>query len=479
MASPVGGEPPLVVDLDGTLIKSDLLVETLIDASRRSPWVLLLLPLWLLRGRASLKRQLAMRAGVKAATLPYRPEVVTLMDEARRAGRRTVIATASDMNVAREVARHVGCDDLLASDGKTNMKGHHKRDALVHRYGEGGFDYVGDSHADVEVWRAARQALVVGGNPGVTAAARRVAPEARELPADPRRPSAWLRALRLHQWPKNLLVLVPLLTAHRWNDAEALRRAMFAFLAFCLVASAIYVANDLLDLASDRRHDSKKRRPFASGELPLIGGVAIVPLLLAAGLGLALATTTPLLAAAVATYVVVALAYSLRLKQRAGVDVLVIAALYTLRIVGGALAVQVVLSHWLAAFSLFFFLSLALAKRHGELAKHLARAEVEAPVPGRGYLPTDAPLVASLGTASGYLAVLVLALYINSETVAVLYSRPWLLWALPVLVLYWITRAWLLAHRGVLAEDPLSFALRDRVSYAVVAGMLACVVAAT
>lgn len=479
MAFPMEAEPPLVVDLDGTLVRSDLLLETLLAAARRSPSTLLRLPFWLAGGRAALKRELASRASVPVATLPYRAEVLALVEEALRAGRRVVLATASDERVAREVARHVGFSDVVASDGTRNMKGQAKREALVARYGERGFDYVGDSPADVPVWTSARRAFVAGHAPGVLDAARRVAPEATRVPAVAAPPQPWLRVLRANQWPKNLLVLVPLLTAHAWNEPGAFAQAVVAFAAFCLVASAIYVANDLLDLPADRLHERKRRRPFAAGDVDLRWGFALVPLLLAASVALAALASGTGLALAIATYAIVALAYSLRAKQVVGVDVLVIAFLHTLRIVGGAAAVAVPVSHWLLAFSMFIFLSIALAKRHGELAKHLAQASPPGAVPGRGYVPADAPVVASLGTASGYMAVMVLALYINSETVAVLYSRPWLLWAIPVLVLYWVTRAWILTHRGTIAEDPLSFALRDPPSYAVAGLLVLCVLFAT
>ena len=478
MAIPMDSEPPLVVDLDGTLIRSDMLLESMLAALRRAPATALWIPLWLLRGRAVLKRELATRAQVGVEALPYRAEVVALVRNAGREGRRVVLATASDATLARDVAAHVGgFSEVLASDGVRNLKGAAKSQALVNRFGERGFDYVGDSAADAAVWKRARRALVVGG-PALLALARASSPEASAVESVPSGGSRWLRALRLHQWPKNLLVAVPLLTAHRWTDPHALATSLAAFFAFCLVASAIYVANDLMDLAADRQHDTKCHRPFASGEIGIAAGLAAIPLLLVAGWTLALATSAGF-AWALGAYAVIAIAYSLRLKQLAVVDVMVIGGLYTLRIVGGALAIGVVLSQWLLAFSLFVFLSLALVKRHGELAKHLGRDAPASLLPGRGYRPADAPLVAQLGTASGYLSVLVLALYLNSDTVAILYTRPMWLWALPVLVLYWITRVWLLAWRGALAEDPLSFALHDGVSYLVVALMVLCVLVAT
>lgn len=439
---------PLVVDLDGTLIKSDMLLETLVATLRARPWLLPAVPLWLARGRAHLKRELALRAPVAPHELPYRVEVLVRVAGERARGRRLVLATASDEHIARRIAAHLGMfDEVLASDGRRNLKGAAKCHALVERFGERGFDYLGDGVADGEVRAAARRVMLVDHS------ASRLAPLA--------------RALRIGQWPKNLLVFVPLLTAHRVSDADALLRSLVAFAAFCLAASAIYLANDLIDLSADRAHEVKRRRPFAAGDLGIGWGVALIPALLAASIALA-ATLGREPALAIALYLAMALAYSLALKRVVALDVLVIAALYALRILAGALAIDVVVSDWLFAFSMFFFLSLAFAKRHAELARFPAAAEApQRAVPGRGYRAGDLPAVALLGAINGYLSIVVLAFYITSHEVLVLYRHPAVLWSMAVLLLYWITRTWLLVHRREMDEDPLSFALRDPVSYAV------------
>ncbi|MGZ5113529.1 MAG: UbiA family prenyltransferase [Usitatibacter sp.] len=468
MDPPMDEELPLVVDLDGTLIKSNMLLETLVAALHRKPWLLFALPFWLLRGRAGLKRELAGRVAISPRELPYRDEVVKWLGEERGRGRRMVLATASDEKVARSIADHLGTfDEVVASDGRSNLKGPAKRRALVERYGERGFDYAGDGVADLEVWASARRAIVVTDSPDLFARAGRAATQAHEIRIERKGAGVLWKALRIQQWPKNLLVFVPLVTAHLVNDSGAVAQSVAAFAAFCLAASAIYVANDLIDLQADRLHDSKRLRPFASGDLALGWGLALPPLLFALGFAVAAAVGRGL-ALAVACYAVAGLAYSSALKRVAIMDVIVIAGLYTLRLVGGAAAIQVELSDWLFAFSMFIFFSLAFAKRHAELAK-FPREEAlgDAKVPGRGYRPSDLPFVAILGAVSGYLSVMVLALYITSHEVLALYQRPSVLWAMAVLMLYWITRVWLLAHRRELNEDPLSFALHDPVSYAV------------
>lgn len=469
-------QPPLVVDLDGTLVRTDMLHETLLGALQRSPWILFLIPFWLLRGRAALKRELALRSELSAAHLPYRAEVLDWVRGEHDAGRRVVLATAADEGIAQRVAAHVGAfDEVLASDGVRNVKGEGKRAALVERFGERGFDYAGNESADLGVWSSARCALVVSSDPRLLAAASRCALQARQIPVASPSWSAVIRAIRVQQWPKNLLVFVPLLTAHKTGDPAAVAAAVICLLAFCLVASAIYIANDVLDLASDRAHPVKRSRPFAAGDLAVAWAFALVPLLIAAALAVAWANG-PALAAVVATYAVVGLAYSLRLKRWALVDVLVVAGLYSLRIFGGAVAIDVPLSDWLLGFSMFIFISVALAKRHAELRRSRAEGSDEGErVPGRGYRPSDLPFIATLGVATGLMSVAVFALYITGADVTALYARPHLLWADAMLILYWISRIWMLAQRGTLGEDPLSFALRDRVSY-VVGGLMVLVV---
>jgi 4-hydroxybenzoate polyprenyltransferase/phosphoserine phosphatase len=459
--------PPLCVDLDGTLLRSDLLVESTLAMLGHRPWLVFALPLWALRGRAHLKRAIARRGPVAPEGLPYDPRVLQALDKAGREGRHRVLCTASDEGLAAPLAAHLGCfDEILASDGVTNLGGRAKARALVERFGERGFDYAGNAPIDLDVWTHARRAIVVNAGAALAAKAAERCEVTAHWPSDGGGARTWVKALRLHQWLKNLLVFVPLLAAHRFLEIEALAAAMAAFVAFGLCASGVYLLNDLLDLPVDRQHPRKRLRPFAAGRLPLIQGVALAPALTLAGLALAL-WTSPLFAVVLAGYYALTLAYSLRLKRVPMLDVLVLAALYTVRIIGGTVAIASTLSFWLLAFSMFIFLSLAMLKRYTELAAMAGDGKTSAA--GRGYTTADLPLVQSLGGAAGYLAVLVLALYINSPESLALYARPEMLWLLCPLMLFWVSRTWLVAHRGGMHDDPVVFAVTDRVSQIIVA----------
>jgi 4-hydroxybenzoate polyprenyltransferase/phosphoserine phosphatase len=457
-------EPVLCVDLDGTLVATDLLHESLVRGVKRSPWTLVRCAGWLASGRARLKEGLAADCEVEAHLLPYREEVVTFLREEHARGRRIVLATASWSTLASQVAGHLGLfDQVLATSAQGNLKGSAKARALVAAFGERGFDYVGDSRADFEVWRHARKAYAVG-------------PVARAMPGDIRvervfavASSGWraaLRAMRPHQWTKNLLVFVPLLAAHRLADAGSVLAALQGFAAFCLAASSAYLLNDLADLGADRAHARKRSRPLAAGELSIAAG-ALLAIACLAGSFLAAWSLPRGFGAWLAAYVALTLLYSFALKRRAVVDVITLAGLYTIRIVAGAFAIAVALSFWLLAFSMFLFFSLALVKRYAELLGPASGGE--AALPGRGYIPGDREVVLALGTASGMMSALVLALYMNGDTVLTLYSHPGALWLLCPLLLYWIARVWLIAARGRMDDDPVLFAARDATSYFVAA----------
>jgi 4-hydroxybenzoate polyprenyltransferase len=453
---------PLCIDLDGTLVRSDLLVESFFSLLAHNFPVALKVPFWLFRGKAHLKAEVARRAHLDVAALPYNERLLSYLREQRAAGRPLVLATASPEKLARQVADHLGLfDEVIATRGDLNLKGAHKAEALVGRFGERGFDYAGNEHADLAVWRHSRRAIVVDPDPGVSRAARAAAEIETVIENERAGLRDYLKALRLHQWSKNVLVFVPLIAAHRAGEIPLLLQAVFAFLAFGLCASSVYLLNDLLDLPADRAHPRKRARPFAAGTIPILHGVALIPLLLLASAGLTL-LLPPLFAATLALYYLSTLAYSLSLKRLVLVDVLLLAGLYTVRVLAGAAAVVVTPSFWLLAFSIFLFLSLALAKRHAELKVLLKQGTEKSR--GRGYHAADIDALMSLGSAAGYMAVLVLALYINSPTVRDLYHRPEVIWLLCPLLLYWISRVWLGAHRGKLHDDPVVFAFKDHVS---------------
>jgi 4-hydroxybenzoate polyprenyltransferase len=461
---------PLCVDLDGTLVATDTLWESALALLHTRPLRALLLPAWLVSGRAALKRALAHAAPIDVATLPYRAEVLAYIAEARAAGRRVVLVTASTRAIAERVAAHTGVfDDVLASDAE-NLKGTRKREALVARFGERGFEYVGDSRADLAVWAAAGAGSLVGGSRALAAGLAARTTLARELAVRRGGVAAWLRALRVRQWLKNLLLFLPLLAAHRFGDVTAALAAGVGFFAFGLTASAIYLANDLFDLPADRAHPSKRERPFAAGTLSIPAGLAAIPLAL--GAAAALASSLPAeFGAALAFYVLMNALYTLWLKRVVLADVALLGGMYALRVVVGGLATRIPVSTWLIAFSLFFFLSLAFLKRFAELRR--LRDEGASATPGRGYVPSDAPVLLALGPACAVVSALVLGLYVEGDAVATLYRMPDVLWALIPLLVYWSGRIWLLAQRGELDDDPILFTTRDRGSYLVAALALA------
>lgn len=453
---------PLVVDLDGTLIHTDMLHESALRALRDRPLDVLRMPYWLLQGKAVLKRQLARHACFDATSLPYNLLLLEWLREQRSAGRRLILCTASDIAIATSIAEHLGLfEAVMASDGSLNLAGRHKAEALVRRFGEAGFDYAGNSRTDLAVWRRARRAIVVNGGAALAGAAALDCPVEQVFPPPAVGIRTWGRVLRVHQWLKNILLLVPLLAGHMLGDMAALRALLLAFVAFCLCASAVYIANDLLDLESDRQHPRKRMRPFASGRVPAWMGVLLAPLLLLASYALAQRVGMAF-SAWLTAYFLLTCAYSLGLKRLILIDCLVLAVLYTLRIVAGAAAAGNSLSFWLLAFSVFLFLSLAFVKRYAELQVQMLNGREK--VHGRGYFTSDAPLVQMLGITSGYASAVVLALYLNSDAVRVLYRTPEVVWGAVPAMLFWISWIWMKAHRGEMHDDPLVFAMQDKAS---------------
>lgn len=467
-------EVPLVVDLDGTLIRTNLLNEAASAFVCRSPWRAASIALWLRRGKLELKRELAARHALEATTLPFNEDVLAFVRAERGRGRPVVLATASLNNQATEIADHLGVfDDVLASTPGRNLRAEAKRDLLVERYGEGGFDYIGNHRDDRVIWASARHAYVVSQDPRLIRQVDRVA---QVFPAGTvSTAQALVKAARPHQWVKNLLVVLPLLAAQLLGDPQAVLSTALAFIAFSLTASSVYVLNDLADVSSDRVHPSKRRRPFAAGDLDLRTGWLVWPLLLVAAFTLSVATLPGYFTLALAGYLVLTVCYTVDLKRRLVVDALALALLYTIRVIAGAAATGAVLSFWLLTFSLFFFLSLAFLKRVSELSQ--AR-RLSAEVRGRGYVSEDLELLSSFGVTAGYAATVVLALYVNDERTAVLYDTPEILWATVPLILFWVSKAWLVAHRGNMHEDPILYAVRDRVSLMTGGLVLAVFVAA-
>ena len=457
--APTTATRPLCVDLDGTLVKTDTFAQALLLLIRTRPVALLSMPRWLSGGLAAFKRRVAQEVELDPAALPYHSLLLPFLKSEREKGRTLLLVTASDSIPARAIAAHLGLfSEVMASDGITNLKASRKRDALVTRFGAKGFDYAGNATDDLPVWEAAAAVFVVNPcNPVRHALKNR---PVRIFEDRSPRWQAWLKALRIHQWTKNSLIFLPMLLAHELTTPTLYVQAALAFFSFSFAASAIYIFNDLFDLHADQHHPRKKNRPFAAGNLNLAAAAGAAPLLVMAALSVSLLLPA-LFTEVLLLYLVITTLYSWRLKQLALLDVLTLAALYTIRILAGTAAYGVETSIWLIEFSLAIFLSLALVKRYAELREALEARPEEIGARGRGYHTRHLPWLARFGIASGALSVIVLAFYINSEKVIQFYKHPAALWILCPLMLYWIARIWKLAISGKLSDDPLDFAARD------------------
>lgn len=453
----------IAVDLDGTLIRSDMLIESLFLFLRISPLRIFELFGWLLKGKAHFKRKIAEAVNPNVQTLPYNQSLINWLVAQRAQGATLVLATASEARLAREIAGHLAIFDEVLGTQDLNLAGAHKRDALVARYGELGFEYVGNSSADLRVWGAASQTHVVNPERGVLARARGIGRMGEVFDDKLSYAKGLRKAFRLHQWAKNLLVFIPLLAAHKFADLHLVANGVLAFLCFGACASSVYLLNDMLDLQDDRQHRSKRNRPLAAGTFPMFHAMLWIPALLFMSFGAALVWLPLKFSLVLLGYYVLTLAYSLVLKRAVMIDVVVLAMLYTTRVVAGTAAMSLTPTFWILAFCMFIFLSLALVKRYTELYEVRERGGQEK-APGRGYLASDFELLASLGGSAGYLSVLVLALYINDPQSHLLYRHPHWLWAACPLLLFWLSRVWIIAHRGEMHDDPIVFALRDRMS---------------
>lgn len=456
---------PLVVDLDGTLIKTDLLLESLVLLLKKNFFFLFCLPFWLFRGRQYLKLKIALHCAIRNDLLPYNLRFLAFLKQQKEEGRTLVLATASNEKLANELADYVGIfSHVIASNGDVNLIGRNKAKALVEKYGSKGFDYAGNSKADLKIWPDARQVILVNPDVGVEKRARQIAPIDMLFEEREHFLASAVRAMRVHQWLKNLLIFVPLLAAHKWGDVALALKAGLAFFAFSFCASAIYLLNDIVDLHADRAHLRKRSRPFSSGNLPLTVGFFLIPTLSIAGLLIASLVNLQFLLCLV-FYIFVTSIYSFHLKSIILLDVVVLALLYTFRVLAGAWAVNVAASFWLIAFSMLIFFSLALIKRCAELES--LKKQNRRYVKGRDYRVVDLAQLTGLGTASGIGAVIILSLYINSPETAQHYKRAQMLWPLCPALLYWICRMWVKTGRGEMHDDPIVYAAKDKTSWLV------------
>ncbi|KAA0969346.1 UbiA family prenyltransferase [Aureimonas fodinaquatilis] len=472
--------PVLVIDLDGTLCRTDTLHEAVISTIAANPIGILKFFGWLRAGKAAFKQQIAARGIIPAEALPYDEAVLDYVRKAREEGRRTVLVSAADNRQVQAVANYLGLfDEAVGTGGITdnadNLRGQAKADYLVSRYGERGFDYVGDSRADLAVWARARRALAVRANSTLLRAATKLGIDIEDIaPISKTRAGMFLKAMRPHQWSKNALILLPILASHEFGSLGA---ALAAMIAFSLTASSVYILNDLADLTSDRAHPRKRNRPFASGQLTASQGLTLAAVLILVALVVSVAFTPPAFLAVLAIYYVVTFAYSFWLKRKLLVDVVALAGLYTMRIIAGSAATGILLSPWLLAFAMFFFFSLAAIKRQAELVDQLSADKAVAL--GRGYFTSDLPVMRTMAVSAGQASVLVLALYISSPSVAALYATPEILWLVCPVLFYWLARMAVMTDRGFMNDDPIVFAMRDRISLYTGVLVVAIVLAAT
>lgn len=457
-ASPIGNRP-ICVDLDGTLVYTDTLAEGVVLSNVGCLMrALLKLPF---SGRAGFKQEISSQNKLDASLLPYNTTLIDYLDRQKSQGRKLILATAASQATAEAVCKHLGLfDEIIASNEHRNLKGLAKAEVLCGRFGEGGFVYAGNAAADLAIWKSSSAAIIVNGSSNLARRASRVGPIEATIPGHPAAPFALLRAMRPRQWIKNLLVVVPILTAHAIREMASWEQAFLVFVAFCTTASAIYLVNDAADLTADRRHPRKKSRPFASGALNLSTGLLTASLLALVGAIFAIACgTLPIVVA----YAVMSVSYSLRLKELPLVDVFLLAALYTIRIYGGGVATGHDLSLWLLGFSGFLFLGLAFLKRVTELSQP-SRTDKRF-ISRRDYMSADIPILRTFGCASTFASGVVLALFVQREATAQQYASPGLLWGIVPVVVFWQCRLWLSASRNYMHDDPIVYSMHDWVSW--------------
>ena len=462
----------LVIDLDGTLLMSDMLHESFWSALGNN-WVNLFSSIKaLIRGKAALKEHLALKANTNVSLLPYNNEVLNYAREYSKSGGRVALVTASDQSWAKEISEHLRLfDEAHGSDGVINLNGENKRKFLVEHFGHGSFQYMGNSWADVPVWQASRKIITVGASRAVQEKCETLGKEVLHLQTARPKIYEYLSALRPHQWLKNMLIILPMLAAHQFDTTTTVL-TLLALAAFSLIASAVYVLNDLLDLNSDREHPRKRFRPFASGSIAIAHGAIIAPTLLTIGFALASAINLQFFLT-LGIYLAVTVLYSLFFKRTIVLDICVLAGLYSVRLIAGSVAAGIELSVWLLAFSTLFFFSLAAVKRQAELVSMKSRLTTKAA--GRGYHYDDLPIMSMVALAAGYISILVMGLYVRSPDVADQYKNPDALWAICGILLYCITRTVLITHRGNMHDDPLIFAVKDKTSQVSLGLILLCI----
>lgn len=449
---------PLCVDLDGTLIKGDISVEAVFRILRDDPISLLRAFIFGFGSRAKIKAYLAEKLLITPEQSVFNHELIDYLKEEKARGRKIYLISASTQkNVDLFIIPEI--DECIGASSSSNLKGKAKAKYLKERFGD--FDYVGNSRADIPVWKEAKEAIVVNAKPGVRKKAESLGNVTKVIGELDPNFFTWLKVLRWHQWSKNLLLFLPVLLSHVLT-VDKLVSVALGFIAFSLISSSIYIVNDLLDIDSDRAHPIKSRRPIPSGGVELQDAVRFAALVSILGFLLSYCLSTHFLFW-VGTYAIAALSYSTFLKRIALIDMFVLSGFYVIRVLSGGAAASVPISPWMLAFSLFFFLSLGAVKRFVELSNLKSRGVEKAK--GRDYATSDRIPIGIFGISSGYLSIVIFTLYLSSLEIGTLYNFPERLWGMMPVLLYWISRLWLLAYRGSVNEDPVVFAFKDITSY--------------
>ncbi|MEZ4820426.1 MAG: UbiA family prenyltransferase [Bdellovibrionota bacterium] len=471
---------PLCVDLDGTLIKTDLLIESIVIFLKQSPWKGFYLLLWLFRGKSYLKYQLSIHVVLRPDLLPYHQDVLELIKTRRMQGGKAFLCSASNESVVEQVAQYLGVFNGVYGSSKTlNVKAKVKADQLVKTFGEKKFDYVGNEACDYEVFKKAQHAFFVTDS---RSKERKIAVKGivfEKVFYLNHHVKMYIKLLRVHHWAKNVLVFLPILLSHQITNPVLFGKAFLSFILISLLASGTYVLNDILDLDADRSHRIKKNRPLAIGAISLVKGAAIACLLtLLSGLGGFF--FAPKILIFLVSYFVVTVSYSLWCKKIVMLDVLILAFLHTVRIIMGAVVIGETVSEWLFSFSIFLFCSLGFVKRYSEIyhKERSAISQENTQVPGRGYIYGDLYVIQMLGIGLGGCSILIFVLYISSETVKNLYQVNYWLWLVAPVLLYWLGRLWILTSRGEVNEDPILFSIKDKMNYALLAIIIVCLLLA-
>ena len=462
LSQPSDNNIPLVVDLDGTLIKTDLLYEGIIMLLRKNPLYIFPCLLWLLKGKVYFKNEIFKIVHLRYELLPWNKELLSFLQTESAKGRKLILATASLTSNAKEIAKIYPIFDEIYGTEKVNLKGGNKLKILINEFGESKFDYIGNSHSDLKIFASSRFSYLVNPSKSLERKTSEVSDLKYTWKTKKLHLRDYIKAIRVYQWIKNLLIFVPLITSHSFYSFNMIAQATWAFFAFSFAASSGYVINDLFDLNSDRSHPRKRFRPFASGKLSILSGIILAFILLAGGLFLA-SQLNFLFLIILLIYFIISFSYSLYFKKIVLYDVFILALLYSTRVIAGGVVTNVSISFWLIAFSTFIFLSLAFVKRYSELMK--INDETSLKDRGREYATVDLNLLQIMGIASGFLSVVVFSLYIDSPEVSQLYSHPKILWGISLLFLFWISRIWVITNRGEMTDDPIVFAIKDVSSY--------------